>query len=164
MVDIAFPFILTSDGVAWMCTFFSRPYDLKVGTIGDRLRAARPTIFFGVPRVWEKIAEKVKAIGATKPAPVRAFSSWCKRTLLAHQMNCELGGSGKKHYGHSLATFVLGKVREALGFQTCKFAFSAAAPISVETLEYFASLGIQIHEVYGLSECAGAATWSNDSC
>jgi len=164
MVDIVCPLILTSTGPGWMCTYFSRPYDLKVGTIGDRLRAVKPTIFLGVPRVWEKIAEKIKAIGAKKPYPIRAFSGWCKRTLLAHQKNCQLGGSGKKYFGHSLANFVLGKVKEALGLEKCKFGFTGAAPITVDTLEYFGSLGIQINEVYGMSECTGAVTWSVDSC
>jgi len=41
-----------------------------------------------------------------------------------------------------------------------KFGFTGAAPIRVDTLEYFASIGIQINEVYGMSECAGACTWS----
>ena len=43
-----------------------------------------------------------------------------------------------------------------------KFAFTGAAPISVETLEYFARVGININEVYGMSECTGACTWSTD--
>lgn len=137
---------------------------MTVGTIGDRLRAIKPTIFFGVPRVWEKIAEKLQAIGAAKPSPVRTFSSWCKRTILAHQMNCQLGGSGKKYYGHSLATIVLSKVKEALGLEKCKFTFVGAAPIAINTLEYFASLGININEAYGMSECIGAMTWSVDAC
>jgi hypothetical protein len=32
----------------------------------------------------------------------------------------------------------------------------------VDTLEYFGQLGIQINEVYGMSECTGAVTWSTD--
>jgi acyl-CoA synthetase (AMP-forming)/AMP-acid ligase II len=48
--------------------------------------------------------------------------------------------------------------------QECKFGFTGAAPITVETLEYFGALGIQINEVYGMSECTGATTWSTDEC
>jgi len=163
MVDIITPLIVTGTGPGWVCTYFARPYDLKVGAIGDRLRAVKPTIFLGVPRVWEKVAEKVKAIGATKPSLIRKFSGWCKKTLLAHQMNCQLGGSGTKLCGHWLASKVLGKVKVALGLEKCKFGFTGAAPISVDTLEYFGSLGIQINEVYGMSECCGAVTWSVDN-
>ena len=39
---------------------------------------------------------------------------------------------------------VLGKVKEALGLQECKFGFTGAAPITVKTLEYFGALGIQV--------------------
>jgi len=163
MVDITLPMAQTSEGPGWTCTFFARPYDLKVGAIGDRLRAVKPTVFLGVPRVWEKVAEKVKAVGASKPFPLRAFSGWCKRKLLAHQMNCQMGGSGKKYFGHELADMVLGKARGALGLDKCKFGFTGAAPITVDTLEYFGSLGIQINEIYGMSECTGAVTCSVDS-
>jgi len=164
MADIAMPLVSTSCGPGWTCIFFARPYDLKVGAIGDRLRAVKPTCFLGVPRVWEKIAEKVKAIGATKPYLLRAFSGWCKRKLLAHQMNCQLGGSGEKYFGHGLANLVLGTVKMALGLEKCKFGFTGAAPIAIDTLEYFGSLGIQINEAYGMSECTGAVTWSIDNC
>ncbi len=54
------------------------------------------------------------------------------------------------------------KVKARLGLQHVKFAFTGAAPIQVQTLEYFGSLGIQINEVYGMSECTGACTWSTD--
>jgi len=74
LVDIVMPMVSTFKGPGWACVCFARPYDLKSGTLGDRLRAVKPTVFLGVPRVWEKIAEKVKAIGATKPYPVRVFA------------------------------------------------------------------------------------------
>jgi len=163
MVDIIMPLIVTAKGPGWVCTFFARPYDLKLAAIGDRLRAVKPTIFLGVPRVWEKISEKVKAVGAANNWALRSLAGWCKQKLLAHQMNCQLGGSGKKYGGHRFASIIAGKIKEKLGLENCKFSFTGAAPISVDTLEYFGSLGIQINEVYGMSECTGAVTWSLDS-
>jgi len=85
MIDIVMPMVCTCLGPSWLCVFFTRPYDLKIGTLVERLRAVRPAHFIGVPRVWEKIAEKLKALGATKPYLIRVFSGWCKRVLLAHQ-------------------------------------------------------------------------------
>lgn len=158
MIDIVFPPLLTELTAGWWVVHFARPYDLKVGAFGDRLRAVRPTIFLGVPRVWEKIAEKVKAIGAAKPSCIRSFSGWCKGKLLAHQINSQLGGDGSKKCCHCLAAKVLGLVKNALGLNACRFGFTGAAPISKDTLEYFGSLGININEVYGMSECTSAVT------
>ena len=56
----------------------------------------------------------------------------------------------------------LTQIKAALGLDQCKFGFTGAAPITVDTLEYFGQLGIQINEVYGMSECTGATTWSLD--
>ena len=43
-------------------TYFADKNALK-GTLTDTLKEAQPTLFFGVPRVWEKIQEKMVAIG-----------------------------------------------------------------------------------------------------
>ena len=40
--------------------YFARPNDLKEGSIGKRLQFVKPTFFFGVPRVYEKMQEKMK--------------------------------------------------------------------------------------------------------
>merc|ERR1712119_40947 len=70
---------------------------------------------------------------------------------------------GKQVCGHGPANkIVFSKVKGAIGLQDCRFAFTGAAPIRVDTLEYFGSLGININEVYGMSECTGACTWSVD--
>lgn len=163
MIDMIMPLIGTEKTAGWWVAHFARPYDLKVGALGDRLRLVQPTLFLGVPRVWEKVAEKVKAIGAAKPACVRSLSGWCKGKLLAHQMNCQLGGNGAKKCCHCLAAKILGAVKTALGLNQCRYGFTGAAPIMKDTLEYFGSLGININEVYGMSECTGATTWSVDA-
>merc|ERR1719245_670590 len=76
----------------------------------------------------------------------------------------QLGGSGATPWGISIAeNMVFSKVKGALGLECCEYAFTGAAPITVETLEYFGQLGIQINEVYGMSECTGATTWSSST-
>jgi hypothetical protein len=92
MVDIVMPLVMASMGPASTCVFFARNYDLKAGTIGDRLRAVRPTLFLGVPRVWEKVAEKLKEVVAANPITGLKLKlvQWAKGRGLQHQLNCQM--------------------------------------------------------------------------
>jgi len=164
MVDVISPVVATAYGKSFVTVHFARPYDLKAGTIGVRLKAVRPTFFLGVPRVWEKIAEKLKAVGAQTKGLKKSLSTWAKSHALYHQKNCEVGGSGATGWGFTAASLLLNKIKEALGLNECHFMLSGAAPLTIETLEYFAALGININEVYGMSESSGSVTWSTDEC
>ena len=57
-----------------------------------------------------------------------------------------------------LAEKLLRKIKEALGLEEAMITFTGAAPITVDTLEYFGSLGVCVCECYGMSECCGATT------
>merc|ERR1719440_1499077 len=57
---------------------------------------------------------------------------------------------------------VFSKVLAALGLEECKMCYTGAAPISVDTLRYFGQLGLQINEVYGMSESTGVTTISTN--
>lgn len=163
MVDIVLPVVSSArPGKAGTLTYFARPYDLKAGSVKDRLCAARPTVFLGVPLVWEKIADKMRTIGAATTGAKKAVATWAKETSLARARENQLGGTGDVPWGTALSNVMLNKIKEALGLDCCKFGLTGAAPIRVDTLEYFAQLGIQINEVYGMSECTGACTWSTD--
>jgi long-chain-fatty-acid--CoA ligase ACSBG len=170
MVDIVLPLICAAELPGWVCCFFARSYDLRVSSIVERFKAVRPTCFLGVPRVWEKIQAKMVAVrqalvasGEMSATAVRV-STWGKNLSLEHANARQLGGNGAKPfmYGTVAEGLVQKKAKGALGLDACKFAFTGAAPIAVETLRYFASIGININEVYGMSECTGVATWSTD--
>jgi long-chain-fatty-acid--CoA ligase ACSBG len=164
MMDIVIPLVLSAKRPGYMSVCFARPYDMKMGSLGDRLRTVKPTVFLGVPRVWEKISEKLKAVGATTTGLKKTIATWAKSKGLEHAYNCQMGGSGAYPPFYSVANkLVLSKVKAALGLDECKFGFTGAAPISTETLEYFGQLGIQINEVYGMSECTGATSASTDA-
>jgi len=160
MVDVCSPMVLTATKAGWSTTYFARNYDLKAGTIKDRLLAARPTMFLGVPLVWEKVADKIRAIGAANTGIVKTIGDNAKATSLVKSREMQLGGTGRTPWGHGLANKVLSKVKAGIGLDQCKFGFTGAAPIRVDTLEYFGSLGLQINECYGMSECCGACTFS----
>jgi long-subunit acyl-CoA synthetase (AMP-forming) len=128
-------------------------------TLGENLREARPHFFFGVPRVWEKIQARMQAAGAAAPAWKRRLASWAKGVGLAAGYAEQRGE--RRPWSYPLADrLVFSKVRERLGFDRARVCSTSAAPIALDTLEYFLSLGIPILEVYGMSECTGPATFS----
>lgn len=161
MVDIAFPIVATATSPAHVTTFFARPYDLKLGTLKNSLCVARPTAFLGVPLVWEKVADKLRALGASNPNWKKSLAAWAKDKGVRRARANQLGGDGLQPSGYGLANkVVLSKIKQKLGLDKVKFGITGAAPIRVDTLEYFGSLGLQINEVYGMSESTAAATVS----
>jgi len=162
MVDIICPLLIRNTHTT-VC--FARSYDLKVGTLGERLKAVRPTAFLGVPRVWEKIQESMEAkIAENPPTGVAKMLGKAGKSInLEYQMKKQMGGPGGKSFFHFVGNMVGNKVKALLGLDACSFAFTGAAPIKVETLQFFGAMGININEVYGMSECTGATTWSTDA-
>ena len=61
--------------------YFARPDALK-GSLKGTLVSVRPTIFFGVPRVWEKFAEALQAVGAKTTGVKKIISTWAKGAAL----------------------------------------------------------------------------------
>ena len=135
---------------------FARPDALK-GTLVDTLVEVRPTIFFGVPRVWEKIEEKMKLIGASNGVVKQALGSWAKRVGLSGSMARITGDA--LPWGWTLAEkVVFNNIKKALGLDQCRLRATAAAPIARETLEYLMSLDLPLLEIYGMSESTGPHT------
>jgi len=143
-------------------TYFADKGALK-GTLTTTLKEVVPTLFFGVPRVYEKIQEKMLEVGRANKGLKKQIGQWAKKTGLEHNQNV-LNGTGmsmSSELKYKIADkVVFQKVKTALGVQKCKSFFVAAAPISNETLAYFMSLDIRIFDIYGMSECAGPQTFN----
>jgi len=136
MIDIHYVYFAAG------CTYFAQPDALR-GSLAQTLVDVRPTVFFGVPRVWEKMEEKLKEIGRQSTGLKKGIADWAKALGSLNQAGAQFGAVGTKPWGYHLArVVVLKKIREALGLDKCSAFFTAAAPISVETLEYFSSLDI----------------------
>jgi long-subunit acyl-CoA synthetase (AMP-forming) len=131
----------------------------SVETMASTLAEARPTLFFGVPRVWEKIQAKMEAAGAASPPLRRRMARWARGVGLAGGYASQTGKGMPLTYGLA-KQLVFSKVRARLGLDRATLCVTSAAPISRSTLEFFLSLGIPILEVYGQSECTGPATVS----
>lgn len=142
-------------------THFAEPDALK-GSLGNTLREARPTGFLGVPRVWEKMQERMKAVGAKGSPLKKRIADWAKAIGLQYSYSV-MNGENVVPWGFTLSNnLVFKKVRAALGLDRCKLCCTGAAPITKETLDYFMSLNIPVKELYGMSESSGPHTVSID--
>ena len=137
--------------------YFARPTALK-GTLTLTLKAARPTMFFGVPRVWEKIQEGI--IQKNRDNPPSAFKKWMigwmKGVQKTSYYNRQCGGSMAVPWFYNFSKRKLvATVKGALGFDRLQATFTGAAPTSTATLEFWGSLGVDVIEAYGMSETCG---------
>ncbi|XP_019388925.1 PREDICTED: long-chain-fatty-acid--CoA ligase ACSBG1 [Crocodylus porosus] len=141
-------------GIKWgEQVYFAEPDALKGGLI-NTLKEAQPTSLMGVPRVWEKIMEKLKDVSAQSSFMKRKMISWAMSVSL--ERNLSSSRSDLKPFQTRLADYlVLAKIRRALGFSRCQKHFSGAAPLTTETIYFFLGLNIPLYEAYGMSETSG---------
>ncbi|XP_072289099.1 long-chain-fatty-acid--CoA ligase ACSBG2-like [Eucyclogobius newberryi] len=149
----------------WLCmryagtVYFAQPDALK-GSLGTTLKEVRPTSFLGVPRVWEKMQEKMRAAGVKASPMRRRVADWAKSIGLQYNYSA-MNGDNAVPWGFTLAnSLVFKKVRAALGLDRCRLCLTGAAPITKETLDYFMSLNLPLMELYGMSESSGPHTIS----
>lgn len=135
--------------------YFADKNALK-GSLLDTLVAARPTAFLGVPRVWEKIYEKMQAV-ARNNGPIKTWiATWAKAQGLQYNLD-RMNGIEYKSWSYLIAKWLIfRKIKAALGLDRCHVFGTAAAPLSTDIKKYFMSLDIVIVDAYGMSECAGA--------
>jgi long-subunit acyl-CoA synthetase (AMP-forming) len=131
----------------------------SIEKLGENLAEVRPTVFMGVPRVWEKIQAKMMAAGASAPPMRKKLVAWARKTGLAGGFAEQRGEKRPLLFGLA-KKIVFDKVRQRLGLDRARLCVTSAAPISRDTLEFFLALGIPVLEVYGMSECTGPATYS----
>jgi long-chain-fatty-acid--CoA ligase ACSBG len=146
---------LTSAG-----TVYFADKDALKGSLAKTIRQVRPTRFLGVPRVYEKMHEKMLEIGSTQNFLMRAVGSWAKGVTLQHHLD-RMSGKETNTLQYQLAKkFIISKVKTAMGFDRCQTFSSGAAPISIETKKYFMSLDMPIIEIFGMSESSGGHSFS----
>ena len=130
------------------------------GTLLKTLVEAKPTLFFGVPRVYEKIQEKMMLVAKTNTGLKKKLSDAAKEAALEHHFATfegKPGGGLKYKLGKKV---VMSKVAKALGFERTRGFYSSAAPLSEDVFRYFCSLDMPIQELLGSSETTGPQTAS----
>jgi long-chain acyl-CoA synthetase len=138
-------------------------YAESIALLPENLKEVQPTIFFGVPRIWEKISAKLgsKLSQATGvKAKLVAFSLKAGTDYVTTLNQGKKPGIGLSVRIKIARKLVLGKILPLIGFSRTKFAACGAAPIAAEVLQFFAGLGIPVHEVYGQSEDSGPTTFN----
>lgn len=131
--------------------------------VGENLKEVQPTIFFGVPRVWEKVyaaiygrLHEVKGIKAALVSWARGAAGKVHR--LRNDSLTEGWGLGVRY--KLTQKLVLSKLKSAIGLGNARFCACGAAPISETILKFFSTLDIPILEVYGQSEGSGPTTFN----
>jgi len=100
------------------------------------IEEVRPTRFFGVPRIYEKLAEQARRIAAEDDATQAAIAA------------VDAGGAQEREQART----VLAPVRARLGLDAAEYLGSAAAPARADLLDLFDALGMKIIENWGMSE------------
>jgi long-chain acyl-CoA synthetase len=131
---------------------------LLLGALGE----VRPTRFFGVPRVWEKIKTGVSAKLAAETDPEKkAQVEQALAVGLEYVEAQQYGGSPSPDLEAKFKAVddgLLSFLRALLGLDRCEWAASAAAPMPLEVAKFFAGLGMRIYDVYGMTETCAAVT------
>jgi len=122
----------------------------------------RPHAFVGVPRVWEKVQAGVMAkLAAEEDARKRKIAL---AAIEAGRLGAKLEAEGSpvplelKLKRALFDKLVYSKIRHAIGLDRSMVRVTAAAPISTDTLQFFAGIGLPLAEVYGMTEDTGPAT------
>jgi len=124
-------------------------YCPEITRLPQALAEIQPAIFVGVPRVYEKIRQQV--ILKTEKFPSNAIYRWALSVGRAHRPET-LAGVVPNSLAWKIADrLVFSKVRSGMGGKTEVF-ISGGAPLGRELAEWYADIGIRIHEGYGLTE------------
>lgn len=130
-------------------TWFAR----SLSAVPEDLRSCRPTLFFAVPRVWEKFQEAILEKAGEAPAPVRAALN--RYLSLAGRVG---DGSGpplptRDRLTYRALDLSVGRLlRRQLGLDRARMLSSGAAPVHPDLLGWFHGIGLPIAEGYGQTE------------
>ncbi len=134
----------------------------SIDTVTANLREIQPTIFFAVPRIWERLHASVYIRGND--------ATWFKKKFFdfglkaASIIGREKAATGGSHTFKSRLLYAIGQplvfraMKERLGLRRCRYAASGAAAVAPEVLEFFMGIGIPVFELYGMTENSAVAT------
>ena len=123
------------------------------------MKEIRPTVFVGVPRVYEKIRQAVEQKSAASPIKKRMLA-WALYVGARHRDTVYDGRQPASFFWKVANQLVYSKVREAFGGRV-RIWVSGGAPLGIDTAKWFASVGIAVWEGYGLTETSPVIALNN---
>ncbi|MFZ8998455.1 MAG: AMP-dependent synthetase/ligase [Ilumatobacteraceae bacterium] len=125
------------------------------------LKEVHPQMLFGVPRVFEKIYAGVNAALAADPEKAQQFADGVAAAIEIKR--AQRDGTATQEQLDTWAfldAVAFSTVRGLVGLDACELAITGAAPLPAEILEWFNAIGVNLAEIYGLSETSGPMTFS----
>ncbi|RIX74693.1 AMP-dependent synthetase/ligase, partial [Acidovorax cavernicola] len=128
----------------------------SIRTVQEDLREVAPTMFLGVPRIWEKlhagISIKMQEAGRLQRALFRKAIAAC--APLAEKPRSDWTLAERSRFALAYWT-VLRALQNFIGLRNARVALTGAAPIPPDVVRFFRTLGVPLVEVYGLTESTG---------
>jgi long-chain-fatty-acid--CoA ligase ACSBG len=124
------------------------------------LRWGRPTAFFAVPRVWEKLELTLREQMLHFSDDERKLGEWAMAHGKAHVLALEAKTKGPSLYGVASSLF-LRKMKASIGLDQSESFYFGAAALKQQTSDFFTSLDIPLFNLYGLSETTGCHVLHN---
>jgi long-chain acyl-CoA synthetase len=134
----------------------------SIETVQTNLREIQPTIFFSVPRIWEKIHATIAIKGRDGTAFKRLWFGLGMK--MAAVIGAQRVANDGEHTFLSRALYIIGypivfrALKERIGMRRVRFASTGAAPIAPEVIRDLLGLGIPLYELYGMTENSAVAT------
>lgn len=120
-------------------------------SIISSLVTTRPTRLLTVPRICEKIQERIDSALKTSNNNVL---NWAKGVATTYHMNNSSGGAKRKWQYGVAQSLILTKLKSTIGLDRCESVICGAAPVSAELKRYFLGMDLPVLDGYGLSECS----------
>ena len=130
-------------------------------TVPENVREIQPTTFTAVPRVWEKFYSGVLIRVRESTSAQQAAYAWAIGLGLKRARLIEEGKPipAALQCGFRVARFlVLDNVRRMIGVHRARFLLTGAAPIAPDLVRWYMALGLNMIEVWGMTESCGAVT------
>src|SRR5437879_937822 len=133
----------------------------SIDTVPENIREVAPSVFFAVPRIWEKFYSAV-ALRMREATPLGQLAyRWAIGVgmgVAQRRIDGRRPGAGRRLLFRLADLLVLDNIKRSLGLHRIRAAATGAAPIAPELIKWFMALGIDMREVYGQTEDTGPAT------